>query len=43
LAIRWIALEDLIDVLYRDFEHEDKEEALEFFKERNLLSEVTKS
>lgn len=37
LAVRWIALEDLIDVLYRDFEHKDKEEALEFFKERNLI------
>ncbi len=41
LAVRWIALEDLIDVFYRDFEHEDKKEALEFFKERNLLSSVT--
>jgi hypothetical protein len=39
LAVRWIALEDLIDVLFRDFEHEDKKEALEFFKERNLLLE----
>ncbi len=37
LAVTWIALEDLIDVLYKDFEHEDKKEALEFFKERNLL------
>ena len=37
LAVRWIALEDLIDVLYRDFEHKDKKEALEFFKERNLI------
>ena len=37
LAVRWIALEDLIDVLYRDFEHEDKKEALEFFRERNFL------
>ena len=37
LAVRWIALEDLIDVLYRDFEHDDKKEALEFFRERNLL------
>ena len=36
LAVTWIALEDLIDALYRDFEHEDKKEALEFFKERNL-------
>ena len=37
LAVRWIALEDLIDVLYRDFEHEDKKEALEFFREKNFL------
>jgi hypothetical protein len=36
LAVRWIALEDLIDALYKDFEHEDKKEALQFFKERNL-------
>jgi hypothetical protein len=40
LAVTWIALEDLIDVLYQDFKHEDKKEALEFFKERNLVSEV---
>ena len=40
LAVRWVALEDLIDALYKDFEHKDKEEALEFFKERNLISEV---
>jgi hypothetical protein len=37
LAVRWIALEDLIDVLYKDFEHDDKKEALAFFKERNLI------
>jgi hypothetical protein len=37
LAVTWIALEDLIEVLYRDFEHEDKQEALEFFRERNLI------
>ena len=43
LAVRWIALEELIEILYEDFEHKDKKEALEFFKERNLLSEVTKS
>jgi hypothetical protein len=40
LAVRWIALEDIIDVLYKNFEHDDKKEALEFFKERNLISEV---
>lgn len=44
LAVRWIALEDLIHVLYEDFNHEDKKEALDFFKERNLmLEEETKS
>ena len=43
LAVRWIALEDLIAILYRDFEHEDKKDALEFFKERNMLSEAPKS
>ena len=42
LAVRWIALEDLIEILYKDFEHKDKEEALEFFKERNLVSEIDK-
>ena len=37
LAVRWIALEDLIDVFYQDFIHKDKDEALKFFKERNLF------
>jgi hypothetical protein len=36
LAVKWIALEDLINALYKDFSHPDKDEALEFFKERNL-------
>jgi hypothetical protein len=36
LAVRWVALEDLIDLLYRDFDHPDKEEAVTFFRERNL-------
>jgi hypothetical protein len=36
LAVRRIALEDLINALYKDFTHPDKEEALAFFKERNL-------
>jgi hypothetical protein len=39
LAVQWIALEDLIHVLYEDFKHEDKNDALEFFKERTLLTE----
>jgi hypothetical protein len=37
LAIRWIALEDLIKVFYEDFNHEDKKDALEFFRERDLF------
>jgi hypothetical protein len=36
LAVRWIALEDLINELYADFVHPEKDEALEFFRERNL-------
>lgn len=36
LAVRWIDLKELISVLYRDFNHPDKEEAMKFFKERNL-------
>jgi hypothetical protein len=38
IAIKWVALEDLVQVLYEDFNHEDKEAALEFFKERNIVS-----
>jgi hypothetical protein len=37
LAVKWIPLEELISLLYKDFVHVDKEEALAFFKERNLL------
>jgi hypothetical protein len=36
LAIRWINLKELISVLYTDFNHKDTQEAMEFFKERNL-------
>ncbi len=36
LAVKWVALEDLIKVFYTDFRHPDKEEALDFFKERHL-------
>ena len=36
LAVKWIALEDLINALYKDFSHPDKDEALVFFRERNL-------
>ena len=36
LAVKWIALEELISLLYKDFTHSDKEEAMKFFRERNL-------
>lgn len=36
LAVKWIALEALISLLYKDFTHSDKEEAMKFFRERNL-------
>lgn len=36
LAVKWIALEELIDLLYNNFNHPDKEAALKFFKERNF-------
>ncbi len=37
LAVKWIPLEDLISLLYRDFNHPDKEEATRFFEERKLF------
>jgi hypothetical protein len=37
LAVRWIALEELINLLYKDFSHPDKEEAIQFFEERKLI------
>ena len=36
LAVKWIALEELISLLYKDFTHPDKEETMEFFRERKL-------
>jgi hypothetical protein len=36
LAVKWIALEQLVSLLYKDFVHPDKEVAMEFFRERNL-------
>ncbi len=36
LAAKWIALEKLIGLLYENFVHPDKEQAIAFFKERNL-------
>ena len=40
LAVRWVALERLINVLYKDFVHKDREDALVFFRERNLALTV---
>lgn len=37
LAVKWIALEELISLLYKEFNHPDKEDAIEFFKERKLI------
>jgi hypothetical protein len=36
LAVKWFALEELISLLYKDFTHSDKEEAMKFFRERKL-------
>ena len=36
LAVKWIPLEELVSLLYQDLVHADKEEAIAFFKERNL-------
>jgi hypothetical protein len=36
IAVKWIALEDLISLLYKDFNHKDKEQVIDFFKERKL-------
>jgi hypothetical protein len=36
LAVKWIPLEELIKIFYNDFNHTDKEEAMSFFRERNL-------
>jgi hypothetical protein len=36
LAVKWIPLEESIKILYKDFNHSDKEEAKDFFRERNL-------
>ncbi len=37
LAVKWIPLEELISLLYKDFNHPDKKEAIGFFRERNLI------
>jgi hypothetical protein len=36
LAVAWIPLESLVEIMYENFNHADLEEALLFFKERNL-------
>jgi hypothetical protein len=43
LAVKWIALEEIVNLLYKDFNHPDKKEALEFFKERNLVTSEVKN
>ncbi len=43
LAVKWIALEEIFNLLYKDFNHPDKKEALEFFKERNLVTSEVKN
>ena len=37
LAVKWISLEELIKILYKGLGHADKEEAMVFFRERNLV------
>jgi len=37
LVVRWIALEELIKLLYKDFNHPEKEDAIKFFEERKLI------
>jgi hypothetical protein len=36
LAVKWIPLEEVIKIFYKDFSHPDKEEAMVFFRERKL-------
>jgi hypothetical protein len=38
LAVKLIALEELNNLLYKDFNHPDKGDAIEFFKEKNSSS-----
>lgn len=35
-AVKWLPLEGLIKILYGDFNHPDKDEAIDFFRERKL-------
>ena len=36
--MKYVPLEKIMDIFYKDFNHPDKNEAMEFFKERNLAS-----
>jgi len=36
LAVAWVPLESLVKIMYQDFNHPDVEEAMSFFRERNL-------
>jgi hypothetical protein len=36
-AVNWLPLEKVIDVVYRDLDSPDLDEAMSFFKERNLV------
>ena len=36
-AVNWLPLEKVIDVIYRDLDSPDLDEAMSFFKERNLI------
>ena len=38
LSVSWIPIEELIRIIYSNFEHSDKKEALDFFVERNIVS-----
>ena len=36
-AVAWIPLEKIIEIVYKDFNHPDREEAIDFFRERRLV------
>jgi len=38
LSVSWIPIEELIRIIYSNFEHSDKKEAHDFFRERNIVS-----
>jgi len=37
-TVAWISLEKLIEIIYDNFNHHDKKEALDFFRERSMIS-----